>query len=243
MTIPSIRPEIADRLLPFCQAVQETAGERLHSLYLSGSAVTPDYLPGISDINTVIVLREIDLKFLQRLAPLGKKFARQKIAAPLIITPDYCENSLDVFPIEFLDLQLRHQVLAGSDLFTDLEIDDADLRLQCEREIKARVITLRQDYLAATGQRRLLAAAINRAFASLMPVCRGLVRILHRQPPVPITELLTTLADLTGIDDTALVDIFTCRQRQTTPEMGELNLIFANFYRTLERLGKLVDAC
>ncbi len=241
MTTTTIPPDIASRLQPFFQALREIAGKRLLAVCLSGSAVTPDYLPGISDLNTVIVLRELDLKFLQQLAPLGKKFSRRKIAAPLLITPDYIDTSLDVFPIEFLDLQLRHLVIEGPDLFQDLAIRDCDLRLQCEREIKARIIGLRQDYLAATGQRQQLAQALSRAFTSLMPVCRGIVRLYGQKPPVPIRVLLERLATVTAADTSSLEEIHARRRQQQLPDMAHLNLLFGNFYRLLERLGQLLD--
>ncbi|HAV43580.1 TPA: hypothetical protein DCX15_06170 [bacterium] len=50
----------------------------------------------------------MDLGFLKLIATLGKKYSRNKVAAPLIMTPRYIERSLDVFPIEFLNLKLIH---------------------------------------------------------------------------------------------------------------------------------------
>jgi hypothetical protein len=62
----------------------------------------------------------MDLKFLKFLAPLGKKFGRKRIAAPLIMTPEYIDTSLDVFPIEFFNIQQLHLTVYGDDIWLDL---------------------------------------------------------------------------------------------------------------------------
>ena len=58
------------------------------------------------------------------------------ISAPLIMTPDYIQKSLDVFPVEFLNFRLIHHTLLGKDILGELEIDRGNMQRQCEREIK-----------------------------------------------------------------------------------------------------------
>jgi len=48
----------------------------------------------------------MELGFLESLAPKGKKYRKSGVASPLVMTPDYIQNSLDVFPIEFLNIRL-----------------------------------------------------------------------------------------------------------------------------------------
>ena len=54
--------------------VTAAAGENLHSVCLTGSALTTDFDPDHSDINSILVLQQMELKLLERLAPLGKKY-------------------------------------------------------------------------------------------------------------------------------------------------------------------------
>ena len=93
----------------------------------------------------------MDLDFLDLLAPLGKKYGKKQIAAPLIMTPKYIDESSDVFPMEFLNIKLLHYPVFGNDIFKNLEISASYLRRQCERELKARLIGLRQGYISAAG--------------------------------------------------------------------------------------------
>ena len=65
---------------------------------------------------------------------------KAKIAAPLIMTQDYIQNSLDSFPLEFLEIQQHHLCLFGQDSFAELSFYQPHLRLQCERELKSMLI-------------------------------------------------------------------------------------------------------
>jgi hypothetical protein len=44
----------------------------IHSIHIVGSAVISDYNENVSDINSLVLLRDMDLRFLSFLAPLGK---------------------------------------------------------------------------------------------------------------------------------------------------------------------------
>src|SRR5210317_1696018 len=123
----NLRTAITERYQPFLEVLLEDHQDKIHSVYIVGSALTRDFDPKKSDINSVIVLHEMDLKFLELLAPLGRKYGKKGIAAPLLMTPAYIDQSRDVFPIEFLNIKLLHHTVFGQDIFRDLDIDRADL--------------------------------------------------------------------------------------------------------------------
>ena len=135
-----LKREVAKRFQPFLDETLSTNLQKIHSIHIYGSALTSDYIPGSSDINSIFVLHKMDFEFLETLAPLGKKYGKKKLAAPLIMTPDYIQNSVDVFPIEFLNIKMFHQTVHGQDLFPDINIKQSDLRHQCEREKQVRLL-------------------------------------------------------------------------------------------------------
>jgi len=236
-----LAPAIGSRYLPFMQEVMDSAGEQIHSIHVSGSALTEGFDPKRSDIHSVIVLQQMDLDFLKLLAPLGKKYGKKGIAAPLIMTPDYISNSLDVFPIEFLDLKLLHHTIHGEDLLQNLEIGMDDLRQQCERELKSRLIALRQDYLSAAGDRKILAAGFNHAFSRYLPLFRGVIQLFGSQPAIDPAAALDQLQETSKVDLSTFRSIFQARRKRQNLTMAQLNTVFANGYQALEQLGKLVD--
>jgi hypothetical protein len=126
-----------ERYKPFQDEILKSHKDNIHSITITGSALTDDFDLEKSDVNSVLVLHKMDLGFLELLASLGKTYGKKGISAPLIMTPEYIMHSLDVFPIEFLNIKLLHDTLFGEDLFQHLAIDRKDLRLQCERELKS----------------------------------------------------------------------------------------------------------
>src|SRR5512140_469613 len=116
--LTGLLPTVAEKIGPLLHDLLAAHGKNLHSFHVVGSAVIPDYNEKLSDINSVVVLHSMDLRFITFLAPLGKKYGKKRIAAPLVMTPEYITSSLDAFPVEFLDFKLIHRTVFGDDLFT-----------------------------------------------------------------------------------------------------------------------------
>ena len=95
LTLEKLKPVAAKKIKPFLEEILVKYQEKIHSIHVTGTAVTDDYNEKISDVNSIFVLKKMDLKFLELIAPLGKKYGKHKVAAPLIMTPDYIKTSLD----------------------------------------------------------------------------------------------------------------------------------------------------
>ncbi len=242
MSDNNLKTDIADRYKPFLEVLLEGQQDKLHSVYIVGSALTRDYDPKKSDINSVIVLQEMDLKFLELLAPLGKKYGKKGIAAPLFMTPVYIDNSRDVFPIEFLNMKLLHHTVFGEDIFEDLDIDRSDLRHQCERELKVKLIGLRQGYISAAGDQKFLARGFADSFAGYMPLFKAIIVLFDREPPQNNQEVLSALTDITRIRTDAFKQVLALKNRQTKPTIAKLNIVFEDYYKIIEQLGEMIDA-
>jgi hypothetical protein len=237
-----LKPDISARYQLFLDDVLGSNPDKLHSVCIIGSALTEDFDPKFSDINSVIVLHEMNLDFLDLLAPLGKKYGKKQIAAPLIMTPKYIEKSIDVFPIEFLNIKLLHYTVFGNDIFRDLEIPATYLRRQCERELKAKLIELRQGYISAAGEQKALAQGLVESYAGYMPLFKAVVVLLGREAPLVNQKILSVLEEATGIKTEPFRQVLMYKRRKTRPSFDELKLVFKNYYRMIEQLGDMIDA-
>lgn len=237
-----LRKPAAERFKPFQADIVSRFSDKLHSITITGSALTDDFDPDRSDINSVFVLHRMDLGLLEGLAPLGKKYSRRKIGAPLIMTPGYIQSSLDVFPLEFMNIRLLHETVFGQDLFADLEIDPAHLRLQCERELKVRLIGLRQGYIAAAGDSRRLAGLLVDAFSGYIPLFRGILWISGQDPPLASDDVLAALETVCGVDAAAFRTIRRQKKKKTRPAVAQLNAVFEKTYGAIEKLGDITNA-
>ena len=122
-------------------------GTDLSSVILYGSAARGDYAATTSDLNVLIVLNALTPATLERLHDPVRRWERKGQPAPRIFSSAMIRDSADVFPIEFLDLKVCRRVLFGDDPFTDLEIHTGHLRLQCERELREKMMRLREAYV------------------------------------------------------------------------------------------------
>jgi predicted nucleotidyltransferase len=95
----------------FSREVQSLYEGDLLAIVLYGSAATGDHVPGASDINVAMIVREVTPALLRKAAGRIGAWRRQGFATPLFFDPETLPNSLDAFPIEFLDMQERHRIL------------------------------------------------------------------------------------------------------------------------------------
>jgi hypothetical protein len=241
LALENVKPAAAKKIKPFLEDILSRFQDNIHSIHITGTALTDDFDEKLSNIKSVIVLNKMDLKLLELLAPLGKKYGKQRIAAPLIMTPDYIKTSLDVFPIEFLNFRLIHSTVLGEDIFKDIEIDMMDLRHQCEREIKGKLIWLRQGYISSQGDKKVLTEGFVNSIAGYIPLFRGISVLFDKEPAERQSEVITGLASATDINTDVFTKVLNVKHGKSKLSLEELNTIFEDYYTATEKLGKIVD--
>ena len=237
-----LAPAVRAKAAPFLEDLVRVAGADLHSLHVVGSAVTPDWSEGRSDINTLLVLRVMNLAVLESIAPLGKRHRRSGIAPPLVTDTGFVAGSLDVYPMEYFELRLIHETVAGEDLLAGLAIARADLRRQCERELRSRLVGLRQAYLRSLGEPKALAEALARFLTGYQPLARGILSLLGREVPIRRAEAFTALAAAAGRDTGVFAEMLSLKEGRARPDAETVRALFERCHRATEQLGHIVDA-
>ena len=241
MTEPTLHLAAAERFKPFQDEILKSHKDNIHSIAITGSALTDDFDPEKSDVNSVLVLNKMDLGFLEVLASLGKTYGKKGISAPLIMTPEYVMHSVDVFPIEFLNIKLLHETLFGEDLFQPLVIERKDLRLQCERELKVRLIGLRQGYISSMGDAKILSELFINTISGYIPLFRGVILLLRKEPPLKNEDVLQVLKDASGVNTQVFKTMLRQKRQKTKLTISHLNEIFKDYYAAVEKLGDITD--
>lgn len=241
LRLDRLSPAVRAKAAPFLEELAKIVGPSLHSLHLVGSAVTPDWNAGRSDINTLLVLREMDLAVLESIAPLGQRFKGSGIAPPLVMDLGYVNSSRDVFPMEFLEMRLIHETVFGEDILASFAIDRGDLRQQCEREIKSRLVGLRQGYLRALGEPKALTEALVRFLAGYQPLARGILVLLGKEPPLRRAEAFAALASAVGPEAGVFVEMLAVKDGRTKPDAAGARDLFERCHEATERLGRIID--
>ena len=159
----------------YAETLKELAGDSAQSLTLFGAIAAGTFNPRSHTARSVFVVGDVDLDVLHRLARQGPRLGKARIAAPLIMTPEYIEASLDTFPLEFLEIAQHHIRVFGEDYFRELPLQAADVRHECEREIKTIQLGMRQALLAAAGRDKTLTTVELDVGERLLRSLRGLL--------------------------------------------------------------------
>src|SRR5437667_2285636 len=139
-------PELLQVSRAWLAPVRNALGNEFLAAYLTGSVLTQGFDPRHSRINTVVIARTLEAEMLDRLRETIPTSRKPPHMEPLFLTQRQIENSLDSFPIEWLEMRERHLLLEGEDVLEAFDVPATYLRLQCEHELRARFIQLRQAY-------------------------------------------------------------------------------------------------
>jgi hypothetical protein len=241
LNLDGLQEQIRRPITDFSEKLIAALGEQLQSITVVGSSLTDDYRPGQSDINTVLVLTEKSLDAFNKLAAMTKKMKKKKLAPPLLMTTDYIDRSRDVFGIELLDLQLKHKTILGRDPFAELKFSKTDVRLQCERELKADLIRMRQGYIASAANKRLVRDILISTAGGLVPLLRAVLWLKDIDRPKTARQVFKAAAEKLSVDVDSLLEVTGWRHKKVRLRQGQIASVFESVYATVDKLAGLVD--
>jgi hypothetical protein len=225
----------------FVSRLREAAGANLESLILFGSAVAGDFHPEFSNVNLFCVLRDASFAALRALAPAVKWWDTQKQPPPLFMTHDEIKRSVDVFTIEFLDMQQHHRVLFGEDVVQGLSIPANLHRVQVEYELREKLALLRQHLLLASGNDSRLWELLLRSVSSFATLFRHALIVLGRPAPAGKREAVQALATQIGFDAAGFLQVLDVRERKTDRKKLDVADVFSRYLTALEQVTTAVD--
>ncbi len=215
------------------QLLLELAGDNLQALAVFGALLSEDFDPKRMSVRSVAVLKKMDLDLLNQLRSHGPRLGRQRLQAPLFMTERYIDQSRDSFPVELLEIQRLHAMVLGQDCFKSLEFSRSDVRLQCERELKTNLITLRQGFLSAHKDAfigPLLAAAMEQ-------ILRVLRAVLWLKDVESGPNAVAVVLAIEGLLDWKLPGLKNCLSVPAKASFKQ----FEQVYRDIESLSKYVN--
>lgn len=226
---------------PFLLDILNHCKEDVVSIYVIGSAVTKDFHPKYSDINTLLVVKEIKVPLFDFIATLGKRYGKKRVRAPLIMTRDYIDRSLEVFPLEFLEMKLIHHLVYGEDVLKDIPIEKADVRLQCERELKGKLQHICQGYIKAMGNTSALTDMFTGSLSGYFPEFHGILFLFGQKIPREKGDVLSAVENFFDIDLGVYRKLLEIKSQDIHPSAASLKEIFEKLYLVLDTIIKKVD--
>jgi hypothetical protein len=211
-------PEERRSAVEFASRLEQLYGAGLVSVVLYGSVARGEYRAGVSDINLLVILRDLGLAELRRMVEVTRAWVSRGNPPPLLLSEREWAGSADAFPIEYSDIRDAHVVLAGSNPFIDLHIRKEHLRLQLENELRGKKIQLREGFLAMGQSPEELGALLRRSLPTFLTLFRATLRLAGETVPNDPQALVASVATLTGFEPQPVLDVL--RQRATNDQVA-----------------------
>jgi len=233
------RPELA----AFVQQLVAALDERVLAVVLYGPAARGEEAAGTgeAELNVLVVLRDLELATLAAAGPALARWLKRGLPHPRLVTPETLAAAADVFPIELAEITERHVLVHGRFPHAELPaIDGEHLRLQCERELREKLMRLEEAYAASGGRERTLRQVLVASFPTFAALFRACLR-LHTGTPVPPASIaaMESFCAHADIDPSVFVDVD--RLRRGLAVEVSVPTLFARYHAAIVRAVGAVD--
>jgi len=220
---------------------QTAFGREVEAILLYGSAAASEYVAGKSDINFLVMLTPAGMAKLRQAVAITEKWRPHGVQIPRVLTRDYIRASSDSFPIEFLDMKLRHRLVFGVDPLADLEISPQNLRLQLEREFKGNLLHLREGLLGAGYDRDVLRELLLRTIPAFAALFEAFLFLKNESIPPTRQEIFQKVAAIANLDSGFIADLFHLQEKSERLYREELWKLMEDYIAQIEKLTTYID--
>ncbi len=217
-------------------------GENILSFHIFGSVmVDRDFHPGVSDINTFLIISDTakpDL--IVKISQIYSRYKKLPFAIPLIFKKSELQSALDVFPVEFIEMRDRNRIIFGEDLLKDIEISKENLRRQCEMEIRAKVLGLRKMLFA---EKEILKHQdyLFKSLTSTIVLLKQIFRIKDLSIPETRDEIIDGLENIYSRSFGGIKNLYTMRAKTEKITKNIIEKLMEDYIENLEFFIKEFD--
>ena len=223
----------------FMEELAAAVGSKLLSVVLYGSAARGDFHEKTSDLNLIVVLEDLSPLTLELLSPCIRKWIKKDHPSPRLFTPSLITESADVFPMEMLDLQSHRLVLFGRDPFAGLAVGRAHLRLQCERELRTKLMRLREGYVECHDVPNELQRLLTSSYTTFVAVFRGCLSLMGGSVPLRNAEVVQAFCRRAGLEAGPFEEVDKLKRGEEL--QAALKTVFSGYYEQLSRAVEKID--
>ena len=239
--LDKLTKEVRDKVAPYAEGLLKIHQDNIISVFIYGSATGSDYVPKHSDVNLAVVFKDLDFSKLHASLKLVNKGISRKIAAPLFLTRRHIDTSIDVFPVEFLEMRENNVLIYGEDFLSGLNIQINNIRFICEQQIKGKLIRIRQAYLEVGLRKKGVEALLKESLASLIPIFRNLLRLKEKQPPIEKAAMLSQFCEEFDLDKDIFLPIYRDTSNDEKIAGRDVEHFLEKYIEQLQKLAVTVD--
>ncbi|NLN59907.1 MAG: hypothetical protein GX147_04235 [Deltaproteobacteria bacterium] len=221
--------------------LKQIFGEDLIAILLYGSGAADGYIPGKTDLDFLVIIAAEGMKRLDGLHDMIRRWRKRGIATPLIMTKPFLESALDVYPIEFLTIQTHHVLVYGEDILSPLSFGRTCMRLQLEREIKGKLLHLRQGYVEPEGRPRKFEELMSNSLVAILSLFTAIIYSKGKPLPSNRQQVIREACELAGIVGDVFDRSFAVKKGTVKYDKKEMVSLFARYLEEIEKLDRFID--
>jgi predicted nucleotidyltransferase len=230
-----------DELKELVTKLERAFHDRLVSVILYGSAAGSDHHAKFSDLNVLIVLKEITPRELAESEPILRWWREHNHSAPTMMSEEEAHNSADCFPIEFRDMKDRRKVLYGIDVIAEVVVDGDFYRAQIEHELRAKLFRLRQQGARVLSDPVALMRLCVDSVSTFCVLGRHALVVAGIDARTERRAVVRQLSDVLKMDVTPFEILLDVREDKAGREIGDPGELFAKYLDCIRRMIEFVD--
>jgi len=222
--------------------LDEQLGNKLVAFYLFGSVmILEDFHPGISDINTFIVLsNDSGCDEIEKIREIYNKVKHIPLAIPLILKESEIKESAVVFPIEFLEISEKNRLVRGKDVLFSLNISKEHIRRQCESELRAKIIGLRKMLFGIDDISKNL-QVLYKSLTSTLILLKQVLRLKDITVPETRTAIIDELERVFSRKLTGMKSLYMFREKLEKISKPNIERLLKNYIEELEFFSEIIN--
>ena len=126
-------------------------------------------------------------------------------------------------------------------ILEELVFDKDHLRLQCEKELKGKLLQLRQVFLESGGKKRNLTFIIGRSLTAFISIFRALLYLKDKAVPGELRNIISLVSQEFGVDEQTFVDLLQIKEGTEKLSSEALSSLFESYIREVRKLAYAVD--
>jgi hypothetical protein len=136
----------------------------------------------------------------------------------------------------------NHILIYGENVLEQIDVSPENLRLQIERELKGKLILLRQGYLEAQGQPLQLKNLISRSFTAFISIFKALLYYKHDAAPRKRRDTINELAKVFAIDAEAFLQCADIKEGKSNLSGDNIVRLFTKYTQEVANMCNIVDS-
>lgn len=219
--------------------LQTTLGDNLYSLVLYGSAVRGEYVPGVSDVNLMLVLNASTPAAHQLVAGCLRDQPR---VDPFVIGRPGLQRSMQTFAVKFRSIRRDYRVLHGADPFVEFDVAPEVLQFLCEQALRNLRLRVVRGFVLHGEQPKAYLRFLQDIAAQVFIDLSEALRLKDIEVPHDFADRATVLAQAYGVDASILNDLLALKEPAARLKAGQSADLHTRLYALLDQAIAWMEA-